>query len=151
MPMPRRKPELGVGLGPSVVPYSRNNEENPLVSMLDPSKQQEALAFLGQNQGAGDEESMAPPPQEGAPPPAELGAGMGEMGGDPGTPDSSMLSDVDLQAMQPNQAAPQGGQDPQVAAVIAALQNPDTPPEMKQRIETMLSLSARRRLAGLNS
>jgi hypothetical protein len=53
------------------------------------------------------------------------------------------LSDQDLAQMT------EGG-DPDVARVIQALEDPNTPPEMRQRIETMLSIAARRRLAGVN-
>lgn len=140
MPTPRRKPEVGVGLGPATVPYSRTNGDN---TMLDPSAQQQATQFLASRQSGGapqgddlfEEDGQAPPPATTPP---------------PGAPDSGQLTDQALQGMQGG--APQGpSQDPQISAVIAALDNPNTPPEMKQRIEMMLSMSARRRLAGINS
>jgi hypothetical protein len=136
MPMPRRRmDELGTGIGPASIPYSRAPEEDPFMGMLDPNREQDALAFLQKNQGGGQEDVQAPPDQGMTPPPPEAAA-----------PTSDQLSDQDLATM----TAPQDtGQDPQIAQVIAALEDPNTPPETRQRVETMLALAARRRMAGL--
>jgi hypothetical protein len=107
------------------------------MSMLDPNKQQEAIEMLQSNQGPGSSPEEASLPAEDAPlsPPSAAGPGA--------APTSDQLSDQDLAQMT------EGG-DPDVARVIQALEDPNTPPEMRQRIETMLSIAARRRLAGVN-
>lgn len=145
MPAPRRRlDEIGAGLGPASIPYSRVQGEDAM-PMLDPQRQQEALAMLQGNQGAPDEELDQGAPDMGAPP-----MGAPDMGAGPADPTTDQLSDQDLETMAGG-GAPAGGQDPAIAQVLQALEDPNTPPEVRQRIETMISLAARRRMAGINA
>lgn len=116
------------------------------MGMLDPAKQAEAIAAM-QAAGAGgeeeDEEMM-----QGAPPPASPAPGMEAVPSPTGAPMSDQLTDDDLAAMVGEGSQPQ---DPQVAQVIAALEDPNTDPAIRQQIETMMAMAARRRMAGLQS
>src|ERR1044072_278099 len=66
--------------------------------------------------------------------------------------DTSVLSDQDLGAMNA-QAAPTGTDfdptDLEVQQLQAQLDDPNTPPEIRQQIQAQLSLAARRNLAGV--
>lgn len=108
--------------------------------MLDPQKQQEALQMLQGNQ-APEEESVAPQDEGAAP------MGAPDMGGEAATPTSDQLSNEDLAQL----GGGPSGQDPQVDQIIQALEDPNTPPEIRQRIQTMIGLAARRRMAGINA
>lgn len=63
-----------------------------------------------------------------------------------GAPDSSMLSEQDLAGMVGAEADPTQASADQM---IAALQDPNTPLEIKQQIEMQLTTAARRRMAGM--
>lgn len=111
------------------------------MSMLDPNKQQEAIAAM-QGGAAGVEEEPVEETQD-------VGAGLGGL--PPAAPTDGVTSDQlgneDLETM----ATGGGGEDPDVAAVIQALEDPNTPPQQKQQIEMMLALAARRRMAGIQA
>lgn len=103
-------------------------------------------------QHGGTEESQQPglpmedPGMEGTPVPGAGDLLGGLASGGPGQMDSSALSDEDLAGMVDQQA------DPEMATaeeLMAALENPETPPEVKQMIEMQLATAARRRMAGL--
>lgn len=103
-------------------------------------------------QTGGTEETSDPglpvedPGMEGAAGPGVGGLLGGVAPGGPGPMDSSALSDEDLAGMV------EGDMDPEAQTaeeLMAALENPETPPEVKQMIEMQLATAARRRMAGL--
>lgn len=145
--MARRRPEDAVGLGPGSVPYDRTGG-----SMLNSDQQAQALQYLNQGGaqqgGAPPQAPQGPPPvAQGQPtaPPAQPQGGLLASAG--GQPTSDQFSDEELAALG-------GGgqqQDPQVQAAIAALEDPNTPPDTRQAIQTMLAIAARRRMAGIQA
>lgn len=114
--------------------------------MLDPAAQQEAIAMMqGQQTNNGPGAMMEEEPMGG---PEAMGAGMPPE--QPGTaPMSDQIPTEGLAAMVGGDQGAPGGQDPEVAQVIAALQDPNTPPETRANIEAMLAMAARRQMAGI--
>jgi hypothetical protein len=137
--------------GQSRVPYDRTD---PMVDV--PAPQPGGAAFEGAP-GGGQAGAMpgAPPaaPQDmaallgglgGAD--ASGGGALGALGGGLEGANSDQLTGADLGAMGGDVGSPE---DIEVAQLEAALQDPNTPPEIMQAIQQQLALAARRRLAGL--
>lgn len=77
------------------------------------------------------------------PPAAGLAGGLG--GGLEGG-NTDLLSESDLSDLGGEEFSPE---DAELEEMIAALEDPNTPPEVRQMIEQQLAVAARRRLAGL--
>lgn len=80
------------------------------------------------------------------------GDAQGGLGTDPGAGVPGSTDDLtgnDLAALSQPVGDLQSPEDQQVAAMDAALDDPTTPPEVKQQLMQQLDLAARRRLAGL--
>lgn len=151
--MPRRRLEELTGeamTGQPRIPYDRTD---PMVDVAAP--QGGAPSFEGAP-GGGPADAGA-----GAAPPApqdlasllgglggadQPGAGiLGALGGGVGQ-NTDQLTGADLGAMGGDVGSPE---DIEVAQLEAALNDPNTPPQMIQAIQQQLALAARRRLAGV--
>jgi hypothetical protein len=120
MPLRRPDEELAVGSGPMNIGYDR-------AGVAGVTSQADAPSILAAAQG--EPEPTAPTGLAGFAPPTE---------------DTSQLSDEDLAAM--------AGEDPDeeaVAEMMAALEDPNTPPEQKAILQRELMLAAQRQAAGL--
>lgn len=134
--------QLGAGQGAADIPYDRTAEEVPPV-MPRPGEEQLPDAPIP----GGTEETNEPgfpaatPGMEAGPAAgnADLLAGLGG-----GQPDSSSLSDDDLAGLVQGDPAQFSADQ-----LLQMLQDPNTPPDVKQLIETQLATAARRRMAGM--
>lgn len=136
------------------VPYDRTD---PMVDV--PASQPGGASFEGAPGGG-----PAGPPGGGMPPaaPQDLAAllgglggteqsgvgALGALGGEQGGlgANTDQLTGADLGAMGGDVGSPE---DIEVAQLEAALNDPETPPDMIQAIQQQLALAARRRMAGL--
>lgn len=115
--------------------------------MLDPAQQAAAIASMQTNNGPGAEMEEEDPTMGGTAPAPTLGEAAAPSPMDAGgAPTTDQIPTEGLAAMVGQDS---GGQDPQVAEVIAAMEDPNTPPEVLQNIQAMLAMAARRRMAGV--
>lgn len=129
----RRPDETATGAGDPNIPYDQSPQQLPMPN---------------------DPMAMGPPDGGGQDPLAAMGlSGGADMGIGSAPPDLGGLG-----APQGQGPAPNAGMDPglgagsgnsEVDAMIAALDDPNTPPEVRSQIQQELDLAARRLLAGM--
>lgn len=122
MPMPRRRPELPVGVDDQV-PYDQSGMMDDELAPAAEGPEQAAVAPEMDLGSVGAE-----------PAPMDLGA----LGGLDEVPDQGLEG---LDSMGP--------EDAQAEQMAMALDDPSTPPEIRAELEQQLALAARRQLAGL--
>lgn len=135
------------------IPYDRTD---PMVNMPAPVQGGPGAgaggpAMLGQLAGGGgvqgpDLAALLPPDAGGMSPGPVMGGGLGG-----GLEGGAMDAGAGTDALTGQDLAAMGGEvDPEAAEVeelLAALEDPNTPPEMRDQIEQQIAIAARRRMA----
>jgi hypothetical protein len=122
---------MGTGAGVPDIPYDRTAMEVPVVDPTQrPELQDEQLP----------EEGMGMPPAD----PGQAMGGLDSLSGLGAGGESEAIPTEELAGMV--SADPDAVQGEEL---IAALEDPNTPPEIKAQIQEMLATAARRRMAGI--
>ena len=142
---PQAGGQPGIGMPESAMPASALPPGAPDLGALGGDAQPGILDQLGQGGGGAPQGGGLEALLGGA-----GGAAGGAAAGAPGVPGSTdNLTGNDLAALAQPVNDLQSPEEQQVAQMDAALNDPNTPPEVQAQLQQMLDLAARRRIAGL--